>query len=238
VSNTYYNENGGPVLDAPKTLAERLMPRGRAKALSIGLAIGAILFALFEYQVVSGYTSERDRTAVEANRIAGENAENERTLVDYAEFLKQVEETDKRYQAATEKIPVEEQLPSVLDSVQTLSAGSGVHVASFTPDQLKSAPATSTASTAPKGAPQLVLHDRNIRVVTRSNYPGLENLFRSFSEFDRLLTVTRFSARSTNGVAGSFTMETTLGLSCYYKEEPKPGAPAAQPDAKAEPKKK
>ena len=67
-------------------------------------------------------------------------------LKHYNEFLKAVEETDRRYAEATEKIPVEEQLPSVLDSVQTLSAGSGVHVASFTPDQLANRPASAAAA--------------------------------------------------------------------------------------------
>ena len=224
MSTPFYTDQGGDVVDAPRPFAERF----HLRAVFMGALAGALFLALCEWQIVAPIAEARDELRSSLEALAAENHESEMTLAGYDQFLAHKAEVDRRFEQATAAIPTSEQLPSVLNDVEELADTSRVHLVSFTPEAAK--PVTIPAAPPegqPDGQPALVLRERNIRIVVRSNYRDFESLMSACSTFPRLLTVNRFSARTAEATS-AYTMEVSLGLTAYYKDAPAAASPPAR----------
>jgi hypothetical protein len=144
---TYYHDQGGHVVDAPRRLRDRVSKRAAVAGCALALALGA----LGEWQLVAPVAAARDEVGARLEALAAENRRSEETLAGYDEFLREKAEVESRFREATAAIPTTEQLPSVLADVEALTAASNVRLVSFLPEAPKAAPALPESG--PAGGP-------------------------------------------------------------------------------------
>ncbi len=212
----YYDEPfpSTDIVDAPRSRLATLREPRILKLGAVSLMLLVVVVVAGERVMVDPLEHELDELTATRDRLAAKNAEDEATLVGYEAFLKTKAETDKRYEEATEAIPTQAELASVLGAVRDLATESRMRLVSFSP----------VGGTGAREADDL--YRFKATVVLRGRYSDLRMFFDSVANFPRLLTVDTFSAGQTPSPEA--TLDASMGLTCYYKALPPPGVESNQ----------
>ena len=192
------------VLDArPRRLA--FADARRARAAGAATLLGLLAAGVGEYLVVRPLAKERDDKRALRATIEAKNRENEAVLVGYEAFLREKADVDRRFESVTAAVPTDAELASVLDSIGSLAAESGMHLVNFTPDPPKK----------PGGA---ALEQRTARFLVRGGFDGLKRFVRLLGEYPRMLTVGSVTVKTS--AQEGFTLEAAVAITCYFKATP------------------
>jgi Tfp pilus assembly protein PilO len=204
---SYYDEPfPSDVVDAPRPRLGFLRDRRLVRPAIVAVLLAVASAATGERVLVSPVVDECDSVRAERDRLAARNAADEATLAGYEAFLKQKEDTDRRFAEATAAIPTQAEIASVLGAVRDLATDSQMRLVSFSP-------AGGHATKEADG-----LYRIKASAVLRGRYSDLRTFFDSVADFPRLLAVDSFSATRTQASEGS--LDATIGLTCFYKALP------------------
>jgi Tfp pilus assembly protein PilO len=191
----------------------KIVSRARLLALAAGVAVGLVLAALCEWQVVQPLVAENERVAAELAAARSENERTEQMVADYETFKADAEAIERQFAVALEAVPTEAELAGALQDLERVAEASGVDLVRFSPT-----PPTSSANAAGDTHGGVQVSAAPISVVVRADFATYKNLLARVASYPRLLAVDGFTVRAAR--SGSHTLEAALSLKGYYKQAP------------------
>jgi Tfp pilus assembly protein PilO len=196
--------------------------RAVVRATVVGALAAAAVFGMAEWLAFRSIASANHELRARLELLRLENERTEQMIARYDEFEREAEVAEAEFAAALAAVPTEAELAGALDDLERVTEASGVSLVRFTPGA-RPAPLTPGPTPASDAPP---LQSRPISVSVRSGFREVRSLLERLAAYPRLLTVESFSMRSSN--RGPYTLEASLGMSCYFKRPPAEATPPAK----------
>jgi len=219
---------------------DSLLPKWRVKAIGIGLAVGAVLFAIGDYTLVWGTTDAVANMRTQLAALESDNGKIEAMVEPsaYEAFKQQCAEEEKEFQTALEAVPSEAELAAALKDLENVMGSTGVNMIRFTPGPAPAKPAPAPAPDATPGKPgeapappQVQISARPIEVEVAANFRSYQALLNALAGNQRLLTVEGFTMSTLPGGSDArsrVTLKAKLALKGYFKQIPEAATPPAK----------